>query len=50
MYILFLGFRKLGEFSTISQAKKHAEDSKLSGMFTLLGDKYRDSWYVPTYL
>ncbi len=45
-YKLFIGFNKLGEFSTISEAKKHANDSGLSGVFNLIGDKYQDSWYV----
>lgn len=46
MYKLFVGFKKLGEFKTISEAKKYADDSGLSGTFNLIGDKYRDSWYV----
>ena len=46
MYKLFVGFRKLGEFKTISEAKKYADESGLTGTFNLIGDKYRDSWYV----
>lgn len=46
MYKLFIGFNKLGEFKTISEAKKYADDSGLSGTFNLIGYKYRDSWYV----
>lgn len=46
MYKLFIGFKRLGEFKTISEAKKYADDSGLSGTFNLIGDKYRDSWYV----
>ncbi len=46
MYILFLGFRKLGEFPTISEAKRFAQDSGLTGVFNLLGNNYRDTWYV----
>lgn len=46
MYILFLGFRKLGEFLTITEAKRYAQDSGESGVFNLLGDNYRDAWYV----
>jgi len=47
MYILFIGFRKLGEFSTIQEAKKYAQDMNEAGVFTLLGNGYyRDSWYV----
>lgn len=45
-YKLFIGFKKLGEFGTISEAKKHANESGLSGVFNLIGDKYQDSWYV----
>lgn len=45
MYILFIGFRKLGEFPSIQQAKKYAQDSEETGVFSLIGDNYRDSWY-----
>jgi len=45
-YILFLGFYRLGEFDTISEAKKYAQDSGLKGAFNLLGKDYSDSWYV----
>ena len=45
-YKLFIGFNKLGEFGTIREAKKHAGESGLSGVFNLIGDKYQDSWYV----
>ena len=46
MYKLFVGLRKLGEFDTISEAKKYAQDSGLTGAFNLLGKYYHDSWYV----
>lgn len=46
MYKLFIGFKKLGEFGSIMEAKKHADESGLSGTFNLIGDRYRDSWYV----
>ncbi len=46
MYKLFIGFRKLGEFPTISEAKKFADDSGLTGLFSLLGENYSDQWYV----
>jgi len=46
MYNLFIGFRKLGEFSTILEAKLFAHNSGLSGVFSLLGDNYSDSWYM----
>lgn len=45
-YVLFLGFQRLGEFDTISEAKKYAQDSGLTGAFNLLGDNYRDAWYI----
>ena len=50
MYKLFVGFEKLGEFTTIKKAKKFADNSERTGVFNLLGDKYRESWYVCTYL
>ena len=31
---------------TPSEAKKYAQDSGLTGAFNLLGDNYRDAWYV----
>jgi len=47
MYKLFIGFRKLGEFPTIHEAKKYASELKEAGVFTLLGSGYyRDSWYI----
>lgn len=46
IYTLFVGFRKLGEFKSILEAKKFAQNSGLSGAFSLLGNNYRDSWYV----
>ena len=46
IYTLFVGFRKLGEFKSILEAKKFAQNSGLSGAFNLLGNNYRDSWYV----
>lgn len=45
-YNLFIGFRKLGAFASVSEAKKYANNSGLSGFFNLFGDKYHDSWYV----
>lgn len=46
-YKLFIGFKRLGIFDSISEAKKYADRSGLWGAFNLLGDKgYRDSWYV----
>lgn len=43
---LYIGFRKLGEFNSIWQAKQFARDNGLSGTFSLIGDGYRDSWYI----
>jgi len=45
-YKLFIGFNKLGEFNSISEAKNYAKESGLSGVFNLIGNKYQDSWYV----
>ena len=44
---LFLGFRKLGEFTDIPQARKFAEESGETGTFNLIGNRFRDSWYQP---
>lgn len=46
VYTLFLGFRKLGEFNSILEAKKFAQSSNLLGTFNLIGEHYRDSWYI----
>ena len=46
MYKLFIGFKKLREFKTISDAKKFADNSGETGVFNLIGDRYKDSWYV----
>ena len=46
MYKLFAGFKKLGEFDNILKAKQYANDSGLTGAFNLIGENYRDSWYV----
>ena len=46
-YKLFVGFRKLGEFKSILEAKKFARECGLSGAFNLIGNNYQDSWYVP---
>ena len=43
-YKLFIGYRLLGEFSGIWEAKNFAAES---GMFSLVGENYRDSWYEP---
>ncbi|NDV64691.1 hypothetical protein [Bacteroides sp. 224] len=45
-YKLFIGFKKLGEFDSISKAKQYADNSGYTGAFNLIGDKYYDSWYV----
>lgn len=46
IYTLFVGFRKLGEFKSILEAKKFAQNCNLVGAFNLIGESYRDSWYV----
>lgn len=48
IYTLFIGYRKLGEFKSILEAKKFAQSSNLAGAFNLIGENYRDSWYVFT--
>ncbi|MDU1892011.1 MAG: hypothetical protein E6767_15095 [Dysgonomonas sp.] len=48
MYRLYVGFRFLGEFDSIREAKQFAGKSGLSGTFNLIGVNYRDVWYVPT--
>ena len=48
MYKLFIGFKKLGEFPTILEAKQYANNSGYTGVFSLLGKDYRDNWYVFT--
>jgi len=45
-YKLFIGFKKLGEFDSILEAKKYADNSGHTGAFNLIGDRYKDSWYV----
>ena len=50
-YKLFVGMQKLGEFDNVSEAKQYADNSGLTGVFSLTGkDNYRDSWYVPKFL
>ncbi len=46
MYKLFIGFKKLGEFKSILEAKQYADNSGLTGAFNLIGHLYKDSWYV----
>lgn len=46
IFKLFIGFKKLGEFASISEAKKFADNTGQTGRFSLLGDKYYDTWYV----
>ncbi len=45
-YTLFVGMKKLGKFTSISQAKQYAKGSGYTGAFNLLGKDYRDSWFV----
>ncbi len=46
MYRLYIGYRPLGEFNSIMKAKDYAHESGLSGVFSLIGDNYRDTWYI----
>lgn len=48
MYRLYIGFKLLGEFASIREAKQFAGRSGLSGVFNLIGVNYRDVWYVLT--
>ena len=43
---LYIGYKKIGEYSSIFDAKQQANKSNLTGCFNLIGNKYRDSWYV----
>lgn len=45
-YRLYIGFRLLGEFPSIWQAKQFAQECGESDVFSLVGDDYRDSWYA----
>lgn len=45
-YRLYIGFRMLGEFPTLREAKLFAQNCGLAGVFNLIGNNYRDSWYV----
>lgn len=45
MYRLYIGFRLLGEFKSIRDAKIFAAECGETGVFNLMGDNYRDSWY-----
>ncbi|MFR0676976.1 hypothetical protein [Dysgonomonas mossii] len=46
MYKLFVGFKKLGEFKSILEAKQFADKCGETGVFNLIGHLYKDSWYV----
>ena len=44
---LYIGFQKLGEFDTYTEARQYAGKTRQSGVFNILGEKgYRDAWYV----
>mgnify|MGYP006959924756 CR=1 FL=1 len=47
MYRLYIGFKLLGEFDSIREAKRFAGKSGLDGVFNLIGDNYWNVWYVP---
>lgn len=44
VYSLFKGFKKLGEYSSILEAKNNAP--KEDGVYNLLGNNYRSSWII----
>ncbi|MCC8198353.1 MAG: hypothetical protein LIP06_07195 [Tannerellaceae bacterium] len=46
MYKLFQGFKPLGKFVSIRDAKQYPIENGLTGVFNLIGDNYRDSWYI----
>lgn len=46
MYRLYIGFKLLGEFDSIREAKQFAEECGETGTFNLIGKNYRDAWYV----
>lgn len=43
-YKLYKGFKLIGEFDTIFEAKKNAP--KEDGVYNLIGQNYRDSWQI----
>ena len=47
-YKLFIGYRLLGEFSGIWEAKNFPAERGMSRPLALVGENYRDSWYEPT--
>ena len=44
MYRLYKGFKLIGTYSSIFDAKKNAP--KEDGVYNLKGDNYRDSWQI----
>lgn len=44
VYKLFKGFKLIGEYNSISEAKKNAP--KEDGVYNLLGGNYRSSWKI----
>lgn len=44
-YKLFIGFDKLGEFNSTKEALDYAESCGKTGVFNLIGYRFRDSWY-----
>jgi hypothetical protein len=43
-YRLYKGFKLIGEYDTIMEAKKNAP--KIDGVYNLKGENYRDSWQI----
>ena len=46
-YKLFIGYRLLGEFPVYGKPKISPLKAAMSGIFSLVGENYRDSWYEP---
>ncbi len=46
IYTLFFGFRKLGEFKSILEAKKFVQDCCEGGIFNLIGTNYSNIWHI----
>lgn len=44
MYRLYKGFKKIGEYNSIADAKKNAP--KEDGTYNLIGGYYRNSWMI----
>lgn len=45
-YSLFLGWKKIGSYPNIAEAKKEALAHGVSGVYSVVGENYRDSWFI----